>query len=170
MTRDQLATALWPDDCGKDIHNALRHLRSALVTGTDYKSAEARRAPFISASTTKDSAIYRIDRKLISVDLWDYEAALEQVRTAADPADRLSALSRAARLCTGELGEGLTAEWIEEQRYPLTRSQADVLSQLAELLAAEDPEQALSATARTPKGPALIFTAGDWKAFPKGAT
>ncbi|MEQ4720945.1 hypothetical protein [Nonomuraea sp. B19D2] len=148
VTRDQLAAALWPDDCGKDIHNALRHLRSALVTGTDYRSAEAKRAPFISASTTKDSAIYRIDPKLISVDLWDYEAALEQVRAAADPADRLAALSKAARLCTGELGEGLSADWIEEQRYPLTRSQADVLSQLAELLATEDPEQALSALER----------------------
>jgi DNA-binding SARP family transcriptional activator len=148
VTREQLATALWPDDCGKDIHNALRHLRSALVAGTEYKSAEAKRAPFISASTTKDSAVYRIDPKLISVDLWDYEEALEQVRTAVDPADRLAALSRAARLCAGELGEGLTAEWIEDQRYPLTRSQADVLSQLAELLAEEDPEQALSALER----------------------
>ncbi|MFI9846689.1 hypothetical protein ACIHFD_57380 [Nonomuraea sp. NPDC051941] len=148
VTRDQLATALWPDDLGKDIHNALRHLRSALVTATDYKSAEAKRAPFISASTTKDSAIYRLDPKLISVDLWDYEAALEQIRTASEPADRLSTLSNAARLCTGGLAEGLTAEWIEDQRYPLTRSQADVLAQLAELLAGEDDEQALSALER----------------------
>ncbi|MEV4170172.1 tetratricopeptide repeat protein [Nonomuraea sp. NPDC049709] len=148
VTRDQLATALWPDDCGKDIHNALRHLRSALVAGTDYKSTEAKRAPFISASTTKDSAIYRIDRNLISVDLWEYEAALEQLKAAVEPGDRLAVLLKAAQLCTGELGEGLTAEWIEDQRYPLTRSQADVLSQLAELLVAEDPEQALSALER----------------------
>ncbi|MFG1705411.1 hypothetical protein ACFLIM_19655 [Nonomuraea sp. M3C6] len=148
VTRDQLTAALWPDDCGKDIHNALRHLRSALVAGTDYKSVEAKRAPFISASTTKDSAIYRIDRNLISVDLWDYESALEQVRTAVAPADRVAALSKTARLCTGELAEGLTAEWVEDHRYPLTRSQADILSQLAEHLVEEDPEQALSALER----------------------
>jgi hypothetical protein len=93
VTRDQLATALWPDDLGKDIHNALRHLRGALVAATGHKSIEAKRAPFISASTTTDSAVYRLDRDLISVDLWDYEAALERVRAAVDPADRLATLS-----------------------------------------------------------------------------
>ncbi|MGW0809014.1 hypothetical protein [Nonomuraea sp. NPDC002799] len=148
VTRDQLATALWPDDLGKDIHNALRHLRGALVTATKHQSVEAKRAPFISASTTKDSATYRIDPNLISVDLWDYEAALEELRIAVEREDRLAALSKAARLCTGELAEGLTAEWIEDQRYPLIRSQADVLAQLAELLADEDIEQALSALER----------------------
>ncbi|GAA3624267.1 hypothetical protein GCM10022419_132330 [Nonomuraea rosea] len=148
VTRDQLATALWPDDLGKDIHNVLRHLRGALVAAAGYKGAEAKRAPFISASTTKDSAIYRIDHELISIDLWDYESALEQVRTAADLAERRTALLTAAGLCTGELADGFSAEWIEDQRYPLTRSQADVLAQLAELLAGEDAEQALSALER----------------------
>ncbi|MEU1389974.1 MULTISPECIES: LysM peptidoglycan-binding domain-containing protein [unclassified Nonomuraea] len=148
VTRDQLATALWPDDLGKDIHNALRHLRGALVAATGHKSVEAKRAPFISASTTKDSAVYRIDRDLISVDLWDYEKALERIRSAVEPADRLVALTKAAELCTGELAEGLTAEWIEDQRYPLTRSQADVLAQLAEHLTDVDAEGALAALER----------------------
>ncbi|NJP98005.1 LysM peptidoglycan-binding domain-containing protein [Nonomuraea sp. FMUSA5-5] len=145
VTRDQLAAALWPDDSGKDIHNTLRHLRSALVTATGYKNPDPKKAPFISASTTKDSAIYRLDPQLISVDLWEYQAALEEVRTALTPEDRAVALTKAAALCTGELAQGLTAEWIEDQRYPLTRSQADVLAQLAELLVEEDPERALIA-------------------------
>ncbi|MFI7114474.1 LysM peptidoglycan-binding domain-containing protein [Nonomuraea sp. NPDC050227] len=148
VTRDQLATALWPDDLGKDIHNALRHLRGALVAATGHKSVEAKRVPFISASTTKDSAVYRIDRDLISVDLWDYEKALERIRSAVEPADRLVALTKAAELCTGELAEGLTAEWIDDQRYPLTRSQADVLAQLAEHLTDVDAEGALAALER----------------------
>ncbi|MEU1728427.1 LysM peptidoglycan-binding domain-containing protein [Nonomuraea sp. NPDC005692] len=148
VTRDQLATALWPDDLGKDIHNALRHLRGALMAATGHKSVEAKRAPFISASTTKDSAVYRIDRDLISVDLWDYEKALERIRSAVEPADRLGALTKAAELCAGELAEGLTAEWIEDQRYPLTRSQADVLAQLAEHLTDVDAEGALAALER----------------------
>ncbi|MFC5829528.1 tetratricopeptide repeat protein [Nonomuraea insulae] len=148
VTRDQLSAALWPDDDGKDIHNALRHLRSALVTATGYKSTDPKKAPFISASTTKDSAIYRLDPRLISVDLWEYEAALEEAKIASGPADRSAALAKAAELCTGELAQGLTAEWVEDQRYPLTRSQADVLAQLAELLAEEDAERALAALER----------------------
>jgi DNA-binding SARP family transcriptional activator len=55
---------------------------------------------------------------------------------------------KAAELCTGEVAEGLTAEWIEDQRYPLTRSQADVLAQLAELLTEADAEGALTALER----------------------
>ncbi|MGW3352178.1 BTAD domain-containing putative transcriptional regulator [Nonomuraea rubra] len=144
VTRDQLAAALWPDNSGKDIHNTLRHLRSALVTATGYKNPDPKKAPFIGASTTKDSAVYRLDPQLISVDLWEYEAALEQARTASTPKDRTLALAKAAALCTGELAQGLTAEWVEDQRYPLTRSQADVLAQLAELLAEDDAERALS--------------------------
>jgi DNA-binding SARP family transcriptional activator len=151
VTRDQLTTALWPDDLGKDIHNALRHLRNALVTASGYQNTDPKRAPFISASTTKDSAVYRLDSRLISVDLWDYETALEQIRTSQGSADRRTALSKAARLCTGELAQGLTAEWIEDQRYPLTRSQADVLAQLAELLSEDDAEQALSVLERSRK-------------------
>jgi DNA-binding SARP family transcriptional activator len=148
VTRDQLATALWPDDAGKDIHNTLRHLRSALVAATGYKNPDPKRAPFISASTTKDSAVYRLDSQLINVDLWEYEAAIEAARAASTPADRSMALMKAAELCTGELAQGLTAEWLEDQRYPLTRSQADVLAQLAELLVEEDAEGALIALER----------------------
>ncbi|GAA3120149.1 hypothetical protein GCM10010466_08730 [Planomonospora alba] len=148
VTRDQLTTALWPDEVCKDIHNTLRHLRNALTTATGYVNPEPRKAPFINASTTKDSAVYRIDPKLVSVDLWDYQAALEQVRTASRSADRLAALQKAAALCQGELAHGLNTEWIEEHRYPLTRSQADTLSQLAEAYETVDPERALDALER----------------------
>lgn len=142
VTRDQLTTALWPDESGKDVHNALRHLRNALVTATGYVNPDSKKAPFINASTTKDSATYRIDPQLVSIDLWDYQEALEQAR--AEP----EALARAAALCHGELAHGLETEWIEDYRYPLTRSQADVLSQFADQCAADDPECALNALER----------------------
>ncbi|MFI6326522.1 tetratricopeptide repeat protein [Nonomuraea sp. NPDC050556] len=141
-TRDQLTTALWPDETGKDVHNTLRHLRSALATATGYVSPDVRRAPFINASTTKDSATYRIDPQLIGVDLWDFNDALGQA--GADP----TALARAAALCKGELARGLETDWIEDHRYPLTRSQADLLSQYASRLAEDDPEQALDTLER----------------------
>lgn len=145
VTREQLTTALWPDDTAKDVHNTLRHLRNALVTATAYRNGDRKRAPFINASTTQDGATYRIDASLIRVDLWEYEAALDEVRVASEPRTKLATLLKAAELCRGELAQGLDTEWIEEQRYPLTRSQADILSQLAEHLDEEDPGQALEA-------------------------
>ncbi|MEW9532860.1 hypothetical protein [Microbispora sp. NPDC049125] len=148
VTRDQLTTALWPEDTGKDVHNTLRHLRNALVAASGYENPDRKRAPFINASTTQDGAAYRIDQALMSVDLWDYQAALEELRAASEPAVKLTALLRAAGLCNGELAHGLETEWIDEYRYPLTRSQADVLSQLAEQSEEEDPEQALIALER----------------------
>ncbi len=145
VTRDQLTTALWPENTGKDVHNTLRHLRNALVTATGYENRDRRRAPFINASTTQEGATYRIDPALISVDLWDYQAALEGLKAASEPGAKLSALMKAAESCNGELAHGLEMEWLDEHRYPLTRSQADVLSQLAELCADEEPERALDA-------------------------
>ncbi|MGR6913145.1 tetratricopeptide repeat protein [[Actinomadura] parvosata] len=44
--------------------------------------------------------------------------------------------------------EGGTTGWIEDQRYPLTRSQADVLAQPAELVAEQGAERALAALER----------------------
>ncbi|WP_182884208.1 LysM peptidoglycan-binding domain-containing protein [Microbispora sp. H10885] len=148
VTRDQLTTALWPEDTGKDVHNTLRHLRNALVTATGYENPERKRAPFINASTTQEGATYRIDPALVSVDLWDYLAALEGLKAASEPAAKLSALLKAAESCNGELAHGLETEWLDEHRYPLTRSQADVLSQLAELYTHQYPEKALDALER----------------------
>lgn len=65
-----------------------------------------------------------------------------------EPTAKLAALTKASELCGGELAQGLETEWIEEHRYPMTRSQADVLSQLAERCAEENPEQALDALER----------------------
>ncbi|WP_084965775.1 LysM peptidoglycan-binding domain-containing protein [Thermoactinospora rubra] len=144
VTNAQLTTALWPDEVGKDLHNTLRHLREALVSATGYVNPEPRTAPFISASTTKRTAVYRIDTSLISVDLHDYLAALDQVKTAADDEERVAALSRAAALCRGELLKGLEPEWVDEHRYALTRSQADTLSRLVALREHDDPEEAIA--------------------------
>lgn len=143
VTREQLTTALWPDERGRDVHNTLRHLRAALVAATGYVNPDARKAPFINASTTKDSAVYRIDPDLVTVDLWDFQAALQQLKDARTPDSRTTALAEAAALCGGELADGLESEWIDDHRYPVVRSQADLLSQYAEDLEPEAPERAI---------------------------
>ncbi|MFE3452483.1 LysM peptidoglycan-binding domain-containing protein [Nonomuraea sp. NPDC059194] len=143
-TNAQLTTALWPDEVGKDVHNTLRHLREALITATGYANPDPKTAPFISASTTKRTAVYRMDPALISVDLHDYLAALEQARMTTDDAARALELSKAASLCRGELLKGLESEWVDEHRYAMTRSQADTLSRYAALRENDAPEEAIA--------------------------
>jgi DNA-binding SARP family transcriptional activator len=147
-TRDQLSTALWPDETGKDVHNTLRHVRDALVTATGFNDRIRKKAPFIAASTTGADAVYRIDPNLISTDVAEYRTVLDQAKAARSESARIAALSRAAELSRGELVQGLHYEWLEEHRYPLTRSQADSLSQLAELYEDKDLEAALGTLER----------------------
>ncbi|MFG1879325.1 BTAD domain-containing putative transcriptional regulator [Sphaerisporangium sp. NPDC049003] len=139
-TRDEICAALWPDkavDVG--VHNPLRHLRDTLRSASGYVDKGRRDAPFVSAH----GRTYRIDPAMVSVDLWDFEAAVSEARTAGDLPSRLSGLTRAANLCHGVLAEGLTCEWIDEKRNFQTRTQVDVLSRLAELREEQDPEAAL---------------------------
>ncbi|WP_068927465.1 BTAD domain-containing putative transcriptional regulator [Planobispora rosea] len=145
VTRDEICVALWPDkavDVG--VHDPLRHLRNALKTATGYQDKGRRDAPFVKAHGRS----YRIDPEMVSIDLWDFQAAVREARAARDDEPRISALTRAAELCRGVLAEGLTCEWIDEKRNPQTRIQADVLSQLAEFCEERDPEAALDALER----------------------
>ncbi|MEO3810763.1 BTAD domain-containing putative transcriptional regulator [Sphaerisporangium sp. B11E5] len=140
-TRDEICVALWPDkavDVG--VHNPLRHLRDALRSASGYADKGRRDAPFVKAHGNA----YRLDPSLVSVDLWDFDTAVSEARTANDHTARLIALTRAADLCRGPLAQGLTCEWIDEARTFQTRTQVDVLSQLASLQEEEKPEEALS--------------------------
>ncbi|MEV5576600.1 BTAD domain-containing putative transcriptional regulator [Spirillospora sp. NPDC052269] len=133
-TRDELCAALWPDiDPGDRFHSTLRHLRDALRDTVDSPSR------FVYAESER----YRIDRTAISVDLWNFHAALADTRNARTDHERVSALQRASALCRGELAEGAYYEWLDEHRYPATRAQCDALVQLAELSESEGPEGAL---------------------------
>lgn len=142
-TNAELTTALWPDEVGKAIHNTLRHLREALVNATEYSNPDPKTAPFISASTTKRTAIYRLDQRLVSIDLHEYQTALNEARSARSDDARMQALERAATFCRGELMKGVDAEWIDEHRYIVTRSQADTLTRLADLHTSQDPERSV---------------------------
>ncbi|MFI6483723.1 hypothetical protein ACIBH1_37755 [Nonomuraea sp. NPDC050663] len=90
------------------------------MNATGYENPDSRRAPFINASTTKDSATYRIDPELVSVDLWEYEDALELARS--DP----ESLAAVAALYTGELARGgwCTEHYPESALEALDRARA----------------------------------------------
>lgn len=133
-TRLETCSALWPDhEPGDRFHSALRRLRDSLREATGSASR------FVGA----DGDRYRIDAEVISVDLWDFQEALAATRRARSDAEHLAALERAADLCEGELADGALWEWLDEERYPLTRAQCDALAQLAELHEPDNPERAL---------------------------
>ncbi|MEV2272895.1 LysM peptidoglycan-binding domain-containing protein [Nonomuraea africana] len=133
-TKEVISEALWPGKPpGHEFHSLLRHLRDALETATGLTGES-----FVVAM---DNETYRVDAERIGFDLWEFQREVKAVRAVTDTASRITALDRAARLCVGELGSGLSEEWILEERYPLTLAQVDVLTQLAELC--DDHERSL---------------------------
>ncbi|MCG5215502.1 BTAD domain-containing putative transcriptional regulator [Streptosporangium soli] len=137
-TKEAIGEALWPGKLlGHEFHSLLRHLRDALEAATGLTGEL-----FIQAM---DDETYRIDPSRIGFDLWAFQTAVKEVRAAREPSTRLVALARAAALCGGEFGTGISDDWVFEERYPLTLAQVDVLTQLAELCEQDEPEQALEA-------------------------
>jgi DNA-binding SARP family transcriptional activator len=136
-TKDEIAAYLWPDsEPGDRFHSTLRHLRDPLREATDLK-----KALFVQAEGDR----YRIDPQVFSIDLWDFHHALAATRIATDDPARIAALEGAVTLIRGDFAHGAPYDWIDEERYPLTRAQCDALAQLAELTEVSNPEQALAA-------------------------
>ncbi|GAA3165954.1 hypothetical protein GCM10010466_65950 [Planomonospora alba] len=141
----EIRAALWPgasrDAC---VHAALRCLRDTLRAAADGADRGRRGSPFI----REDGGVYRLDPVMVAVDLWDFEAVVEEARTAGDGRTRLGALDCAAQLCRGALAEGLACGWIDERRSAQTRLRTDVLAELAGLRAEDDPRAALGVLER----------------------
>ncbi|GAA2653665.1 LysM peptidoglycan-binding domain-containing protein [Nonomuraea recticatena] len=128
--KEAICEALWSGKPpGHEFHSLLRHLRGVLESASGQNG-------FVLAM---DNETYRVDSGKVGYDLWEFQQAVRDARTAPDVPARIRALERAAELCGGELGSGLTEEWILEEQYPLTLAQVDVLTQLAELV--DDPER-----------------------------
>ncbi|MFF4772505.1 BTAD domain-containing putative transcriptional regulator [Microtetraspora fusca] len=135
-TKEAICEALWPGKpLGHEFHSLLRHLRHALEESTGLSGE-----PFIQLG---DDETYRADPKAIGFDLWDFHAAIKQARAAEDRPSRITCLTRAASLCGGEIGAGISEEWVLDERYPLIVAQVDALTQLADLVDEDDAERAL---------------------------
>lgn len=132
-------TAVWSDRDdhrgNHAFHSGLRDLRGPLVAATG--------RPKDSFVLIEDGR-YRLNPEIFTVDLWDFQAAAATSNAAQSDAERLAALTSIARLSHGPLMEGADYEWLDEVRHPLSRLQADALAQLAGLLEAADPNQALA--------------------------
>jgi DNA-binding SARP family transcriptional activator len=88
---------------------------------------------------------YRLDPALAGADLWQFQAALEAARTAADDQARLAALRQAVACYRGPLADGAGYDWAEPYAETARRRALDAWARIAEILQPSDPDQALSA-------------------------
>ncbi len=137
--REALTTAIWPDAPSdrpyNSFHATLSQLRRALRTATHEAFSDI---------TRHRDGHYTLNRELVDVDLWQLQDALRLTRGNLDEQQCRTILEGAISLYTGDLAEGLTAEWLETPREAVRRDVLDAVSALVRLLREREPEQALA--------------------------
>jgi DNA-binding SARP family transcriptional activator len=143
-TLDQITACLYPDaDPGAvnrvrtDITSARKVLRAA--TGDE----EQRFIVYDPAATR-----YRLDPDSIEVDLWRMLTAIGAANTAADDAACLTALHQAAGMYRGDFADGQDRAWAADYATTYRHQILNVYARIAELLEADQPDQAVAALER----------------------
>lgn len=126
--RDWLAEQLWPemalDKARQSFYTTEGHCREVLRAATGLTVEK-----FILASGAK----HQLDARLVDVDLWRFEAAKLEARTA-DPEERHRALERAATACgRDELLAGEAYEGVEILREHIRGQAVEALCDLAKM-------------------------------------
>jgi DNA-binding SARP family transcriptional activator len=139
VTGEAISEALWPESGPRyataQRNLALRKAREMLRTATGLSQPM-----FITLASER----YRLDPALIHIDLWRFEAALDQARTTDDESTQLAVLQQAAALYHGPLVDGAAYDWAERYAEPLRRRVLDALARIAEILQDRDPGEALT--------------------------
>src|SRR5690606_24257945 len=90
-----------------------------------------------------DRTHYRLSEVLVSVDYWDFNAAVAERRRASSDTDQAAAARRIAELATSELASDLTDTWVEALRESARRNALNALSWLAIRNTENDPRATL---------------------------
>ena len=137
---EAISEALWP---GADASHGTGQRNLALRKARDMlRGATGQATP---RWILHASGRYRLDPTLISTDLWQFTAALDQAHHAVTDDDRLTACREAAGLYHGELAEGEGYDWAEPYAETARRRALDAWTTIADILAPSDPGQALAA-------------------------
>jgi DNA-binding SARP family transcriptional activator len=143
VTRDAALEALWPDAPHKqavqNFHAAVQDVRRALRRATGRANED-----FITIATDR----YRIDARLVAVDLWRFRRALHQASNASGDNTRVALLQEAVDAYQGPLAAEQGYDWVEPEREALRRQAVDALVHLAGLVEREEPERAIAALER----------------------
>ncbi|MCM3883137.1 BTAD domain-containing putative transcriptional regulator [Frankia sp. R82] len=134
-SRTAIIDALWPDD-GKPqrqrenrFYAAISQLRRivAAASGMDV--------------LTQQDGRWQLRHDLLTVDLWQAQAALDAHRQATSTTDQLAALLPLTTLYTGHLTDDLTDAWAETHREHLRRSVADALASTTSTIQDDSPQR-----------------------------
>jgi DNA-binding SARP family transcriptional activator/Tfp pilus assembly protein PilF len=140
VTRDELLETFWPGRRAaagrRNFHPTLSYLRSVLPRGSE-------------ALLLRDSELYRLNPAFgLSCDLWEFDAAYDEVRRAGEDARRREALARAVSLAERNPLEGLYDPWAEEAQGRIRDRIETVLIQHGEALARAGEDDAALACFR----------------------
>lgn len=140
VSGEAISEALWPGSPPghgtRQRSLALRKLRGMLRAATGLTT------PML---ITLSGGRYRLDPAYIATDIADFQAALEEARTATSDGACLAACQEAAALYRGPLAEGEGFEWAEPYAESARRRALDTWTRIAELVEPAHPDQALAA-------------------------
>jgi len=139
MSRDALIEALWgpnrPNRAVTVLGNALGRLRAAVSAATDVA---------IEQILTQDRTRYRLDPTIVTVDYWQFDAAVVARRCATTDTDRLGACTRILDIAAWTpLGADMDTEWIDPVREAARRDILAAATTLARAYQTQDPHRSL---------------------------
>jgi len=133
---ESAATALWPEvdaERGRErFWTAMGNLRTRLRNPQHDKDHDEDKDSDATVITRRGER-YQIQDGVLSVDLWDFQAALTEANNAAGSPAEADALTRAAELYRGDLAGEVDYWWAETAREELHRTALHTLVRLAEL-------------------------------------
>jgi DNA-binding SARP family transcriptional activator/cellulose biosynthesis protein BcsQ len=138
LSRTELIDVLWgahpPAKLTAALANTLSRVRTSITTATGGQ---------VTAPLADDHMRYRLSRVAITVDYWEFTAAVAERRRATSEQDQAAACDRIAGLATTVLATDLTDTWVEPLREAARRDALNALGWLAARTAENDPRATL---------------------------
>ncbi|WP_338767881.1 BTAD domain-containing putative transcriptional regulator [Nocardia vulneris] len=138
VSRPRLIDMLWgerpPVRATAALTNTLSRLRTAVASATEGQ---------ITGLLTDDRLHCRLSAAVITIDYWQFNAAVAARRRASGEADQIAASRLIADLATADLAADLTGAWVEPLRESARRDALNAMSWLATRNAENDPRATL---------------------------
>lgn len=138
VSRSRLIDMLWgerpPERATAALTNTLSRLRTAITSATGGQ---------ITGLLTDDRLHCRLSDAVITIDYWEFNAAVAARRRASSDADQAAASRLIADLATADLAADLTGAWVEPLRESARRDALNAMSWLATRNAENDPRATL---------------------------
>ncbi|WP_168200985.1 BTAD domain-containing putative transcriptional regulator [Allokutzneria sp. NRRL B-24872] len=136
VRRDVLNEAVWPHARPPRPYNSFHNTMSVLRRAIDHATAGA-----VTSVVRNEDGRYRLDDTVVSVDLWQLQAAMKGARTGTP--DTLMRLGEAQQCYRGDVAEDVLAPWVDPYRESVRRDVLDALDILVRAQADTDPEGTL---------------------------